>query len=121
MKILRISGHFAQMWDDPVHIRVIGEGDSLSCLEDVNIRCIWPFDNADEPTPVPDESVNHFSLAFLVTWNSTQILITSDIDSSAEKKIALRYGKSLQSQIMVVPHHGSAGSVNENLFRVYQA
>ncbi|HON11027.1 MAG TPA: hypothetical protein PLE24_09185 [Chitinispirillaceae bacterium] len=102
----------------PVCIRTVSEGDTIGGLDDVSIRCIWPPDSIDESFPVRDEYVNRYSLAFLIQHFNTQVVITSDIDSVAQRMIAVSYGTSLKSDIAVVAHHGSAGSVS-SLFSGY--
>ena len=54
-------------------------------------------------------------MVFLVKNGLTRALITSDIDTCAERELSRRVNAgfaSLASDIMVVPHHGSAGSLD---------
>jgi competence protein ComEC len=102
-------------WVKPITIRTICKGDTLKYFENIEIRCIWPPDSSNTPLPVTDEYVNTYSLVFLVRYHNTQVLISSDIDSTAANIIAVQNKQALRSEILVVPHHGSGGSLSHNL------
>lgn len=99
-------------WPERIKIRTICEGDTVGDLPDVEILCIWPPSSISDSFPVQDLSINKYSLVFRVTYQKTSILITSDIDSASAFSTAISYKESLHSDILVVPHHGSAGSLN---------
>lgn len=94
----------------PIVSNVAG-GDLLSVIPGVTIECLWPPRDTVLSQPVEGLDINRFSLCFQVRYGATSVLITSDIDSVAQKAIAERYGWSLRSDLFVVPHHGSAGAV----------
>jgi beta-lactamase superfamily II metal-dependent hydrolase len=48
-----------------------------------------------------------------VRYGGTTVIITSDIDTMAERSLAEGFGYRLASDIIVVPHHGSAGSADD--------
>jgi competence protein ComEC len=81
-------------------------------LDGVSVECIWPPRDLAISAPVIDDYKNRYSLAFMVRFGSNAVLVTSDIDTLAERQLAASYGFSLMSDIVVVPHHGSAGSVD---------
>jgi competence protein ComEC len=77
----------------------------------------WQWDGVDfrilYPSPEeinPASSDNNLSCVLQVTTPSHQILLTGDIEAPAEAKLISRYGKQLQSSILVLPHHGSKTS-----------
>ena len=102
-------------WKKGITCKIIGEGERLDYLEGVDIQCIWPFDFQEE-YPCSELLTNYYSLVFLLKYNLSQIIITSDIDSAAGQMISVKYGTTLMSDIMIVPHHGSAYSVNSTFF-----
>lgn len=99
-------------WTKKITIRVVCDGDTLGYLPETYIRCLWPPSELIDSFPVQSTSINRYSLVFRVNFGGTDVLISSDIDSSAAVSIALIYKESLASDILVVPHHGSAGSLN---------
>jgi beta-lactamase superfamily II metal-dependent hydrolase len=99
-------------WGARVRFRTIGQGDTMANLSGVTVQCIWPPKNLPIATPISDDYKNTYSLCFIVRYQSNSVLITSDIDTVAERALAARYGFSLMSDIIVVPHHGSSGSVD---------
>ncbi|MDO5576266.1 MAG: MBL fold metallo-hydrolase [Fibrobacter sp.] len=102
-------------WSKGITCKVIREGEKLDYLDEVDIECIWPFES-QSPKPCSDQQTNYYSMVFLLRHNLTQVIITSDIDSSAGQLISMKYGKTLMSDIMVIPHHGSRYSVNRTFF-----
>lgn len=99
-------------WAARVRFRTIGQGDTMANLNGVTVQCVWPPKDLAITTPVSDDYKNTYSLCFIARYQSNSVLITSDIDTVAEQALAATYGFSLLSDIIVVPHHGSSGSVN---------
>lgn len=99
-------------WNKKIIIRVICEGDTLGYLPQTYIRCIWPPSRINESLPLHLASINRYSLVFLINFWGNDVLITSDIDSSTALSIANLYKESLDCNILIIPHHGSAGSLN---------
>ncbi len=97
---------------EEIKIRTICSGDTLGGLDNVKVTCIWPPENISCEIPLEDQFVNRFSLAFLVQHGNTQVIITSDIDSVAQSKIASSFGSLLKSDIQIIPHHGSSSSAS---------
>lgn len=92
-------------------IRCILQGDSIDLLRNIIIHCIWPPEGKSDSLPFNGDMKNRYSLAFTVSNHNTSIVISSDIDSTAAGKLARDYGKELHSDLLVVPHHGSDGSL----------
>ena len=53
---------------------------------------------------------NNNSCVIKVIAGNDSILLTGDIESEAEQNLVKEYGSRLQSQILIVPHHGSKTS-----------
>jgi competence protein ComEC len=90
----------------------IAQGDTLPLLADTHIECLWPPYGIGMDT-MPDSLKNRYSLCFRISHGGNSILVTSDIDTFSERNMSSYYGFSMSSDIIVVPHHGSAGSVDE--------
>jgi competence protein ComEC len=99
-------------WNKKNIIRVICEGDTLGFLPQTYIRCIWPPCGLNESLPLHSELINRYSLVFILNFRGNDVLITSDIDSSTALSIANGYKESLNCNILIFPHHGSAGSLS---------
>jgi competence protein ComEC len=102
----------AGCWATRLRFRTIHQGDTLAFLPEVTIECLWPpVDPADELTRDSTLAVNRLSVCCALRYRTTSALITSDIDSIAARGIYRRYGIALHSEILVLPHHGSRGSL----------
>jgi len=103
---------FVPQWRNRIRFRVVSAHDTLALLDDVELLCLWPHDTSGDSLFAPDSLMNRLSMAFLVTKGMTRVLITSDIDTCAEHELSLSEGHGLAAGLMVVPHHGSAGSLD---------
>jgi beta-lactamase superfamily II metal-dependent hydrolase len=107
-----------QKWGKPIYFRTISQDDTMLIEDVVKIRCLWPprqeLGNQGEFEP------NRYSLVFLITHGYSTILISSDIDSVACEEVFNRYGGQIQSDLFVVPHHGSIFSYNYSFFSSVQ-
>ncbi|MGC8778303.1 MAG: ComEC/Rec2 family competence protein, partial [Candidatus Caldatribacteriaceae bacterium] len=59
---------------------------------------IWSF-------PVTGETLNDQALVYLVVFPGISILVTGDIEEGGIEKL-LHYGKAVEAEIVVLPHHG---------------
>lgn len=81
-------------------------GDSVEGFKNVEINFLGPPDNF-----YGGESVlNNNSAVMLVTYGQSAFLFTGDIERRAENDIVRIYGNSIASDVLKVPHHGSASS-----------
>ncbi|MDR2694451.1 MAG: hypothetical protein LBB74_09605 [Chitinispirillales bacterium] len=107
----------AAAWANRIKFKSCVRGDTLRTLgAAVEIVCLWPPRGLNMETPLPDNMKNHCSLVFSIRHGSARALITSDIDAAAMTEIAAHSRYDLRAQILSVPHHGSAGSVNPLFF-----
>lgn len=62
--------------------------------------------------PLPDRAFqgNDASCVLQISNGGQGILLTGDIESPAERALVRRYGKQLETPVLVVPHHGSRTS-----------
>ncbi len=71
------------------------------------IQKLWP----PEPSAAT-LSDNNLSTVSRIQWNAAAVLLCSDIESSAQRQIMARAGRS-QAQIVIAPHHGSTATADE--------
>lgn len=90
-------------WRTKVVFLVIKKGMTLDLLNNVRVDCLWPPE--DSPFAFSDEP-NLNSLVFNIIYGRTRCFISSDIDSSVQN-LLITDPVNLQSDIMVVSHHGS--------------
>ena len=112
----------AGVWSDRIKFHLYSRGDSVKLFNSVNIICLWPPSSKDierdidQELPLNGIMRNRLSLVFSVAHGHSRALVTSDIDSIAMSAIAAHSGYDLRAQLLVVPHHASAGSVNTLFF-----
>lgn len=74
----------------------------------------WQWDGVTfeilHPETMITQKRNDHSCVLQVRAGHQSILLTGDIESKSEHKILARYGKQLQSTVLLVPHHGSSTS-----------
>jgi competence protein ComEC len=107
-RILAQSG----AWASRVRFRRVAQGDTVGGLDGVRAECLWPPRVTGPALPLSGEERNRYSLVFLLTHGACRALLTGDIDTVALDSLAFTYGWGLQAQILVAPHHGSAGGVH---------
>ncbi|MFP4013934.1 MAG: ComEC/Rec2 family competence protein [Chitinispirillaceae bacterium] len=103
-------------WSENIRFEFCFQNDTLRLLDSVLIICLWPPEEIGVPLPLDGADRNRYSLVFMVEHGADRVLITSDIDSWAQRRIAKEYTNSLSAQVMIAPHHGSAGSVYSTFF-----
>jgi competence protein ComEC len=103
-------------WRTRIRFSVISARDTLALLGDVTFRCLWPPDTTGDSLFKVDSLLNRYSAVFLISKGLTRALVTSDIDTNAERALCLREGTGLASDVFVVPHHGSGGSLDPEFY-----
>lgn len=78
-------------------------------ISGVKVEMLNPLgESKDSYTPMGDNrAVNNRSLVLKMTYNSKSILLTGDIEEETENRLVEKYGKKLESDVLLVPHHGS--------------
>lgn len=72
----------------------------------VEFAYLWPVSREDGDD-------NERSCVLSIKSGSRRVLLAGDIGSAAESRLLERYGAQLNAEILLVPHHGSAGSSSE--------
>lgn len=71
----------------------------------------WQWDGVSftvlSPKTAKGLSGNNLSCVLQVKAGSHSLLLTGDIERRAELRLVSRYGRSLKSEVLVAPHHGS--------------
>jgi len=107
----------AAAWSSTLRFHTVAQGDTLALLDNVYVACLWPpRDSASNQWITDNFDKNRFSLCFKLVHGNTSVLITSDIDTIAAEKLTATYTRTLSSDIVVVPHHGSRGSLHARFY-----
>jgi competence protein ComEC len=94
---------------------------SAQCLAGLN----WEWDGVRfeilHPDGTRDWKGNNASCVLAVRSGTGQLLLTGDIEAAAEASLIAHYSKRLTSQVVTVPHHGSASSSGKDFIKMTQA
>jgi competence protein ComEC len=93
-----------------VPIRTVVSGAQMSA-GDIAWRVLWPPADIDpatsDDTAAEGSPVNDASVVIAVEVHGLRVLLTGDIEPSAQEAL-LRAGTDLAADVLKVPHHGSA-------------
>lgn len=108
----RVTDHLSEIMPDSL----IWQGDIESCHAGQH----WQWDNVSFKVlhPVQDTYLtgNNASCVLMIEvpahgqYPQRKILLTGDIERGAEGLLVKQYGQRLKADVLVVPHHGSAGA-----------
>lgn len=85
---------------------LIRAGDAIDLDASVDIRVLWPVE------PELNGNLNDNSLVIKLVYGQTTFLFPGDVGEGAEEALVRRYGESLESGILKVPHHGLGPSAS---------
>ncbi|MEN6376052.1 MAG: DNA internalization-related competence protein ComEC/Rec2 [Smithella sp.] len=100
-------------------IRIIRLSDQTTPkkIGNVEINFLWP---PHRPQPAAaefsDDDINESSLVFQLKYGKISFLVTGDISAAIEDML-VRSGKDLRSDVLFVPHHGSAHSSSSEFIK----
>ena len=81
----------------------------------------WHWDGVDftmlHPNNILPKKLNQQSCVLKISSANGSVLLTGDIDSKIEEILVKTYGKKLQANILLVPHHGSKTSSAVNFLQ----
>lgn len=85
-----------------------GEGLILDSASERKVVTLWP-PNDEQATTVPANDMNNMSLVMKYKRQDTGVgvLFTGDIEQETEEKLVDLYGKKLDSDVLILPHHGA--------------
>lgn len=88
--------------------RIVKPGEQIALARDVDLEILWP-----PPTgPPTDLSSNDSGIVAKLWYAGKSILITGDIEEIAQREL-LKNPQSLQSDVLIAPHHGSSESTTD--------
>ncbi len=85
-----------------VQIVRLRAGQKVSLTGKTTVEILWP------PTDIPELDVNNCSLVLRVGCGGKNAIIPGDIGEPAETYLAKLLPEKIQSDVLILPHHGSA-------------
>jgi len=89
----------------------------LNLSSSANIKILWPNEQIAKNEDLSD---NDKSLVSLIEFAGTEILLCSDIEKFAQREL-LRLYPDLKADVVVVPHHGSVNTLEDNFLEKLDA
>jgi len=99
--------------EEKIPSRAVDRGDALK-IGALRMEVLGP---PAFPSKRGIESENGKSVVLRLAYGRTEILLPGDVEKSAEGDLVRTYGKQLRSEIVKVPHHGSATSSTQPFVR----
>ncbi len=91
--------------------------EDLNLSSSANIKILWPNEQIGKNEDLSD---NDKSLVSLIEFAGTEILLCSDIEKFAQREL-LRLYPDLKADVVVVPHHGSVNTLEDNFLEKLDA
>jgi beta-lactamase superfamily II metal-dependent hydrolase len=64
------------------------------------------------------DDYDHLSYVLMVTYQGKKILLGGDATKEVWEELIARYGKNLQSDVLLAPNHGSANHISKEILEV---
>jgi len=91
--------------------------EDLNLSSSANIKILWPNEQIGKNEDLSD---NDKSLVSLIEFAGTEILLCSDIEKFAQREL-LRLYPDLKADVVIVPHHGSVNTLEDNFLEKLDA
>ncbi len=91
--------------------------EDLNLSSSANIKILWPNEQIGKNEDLGD---NDKSLVSLIEFAGTKVLLCSDIEKFAQREL-LRLYPDLKADVVIVPHHGSANTLEDNFLEKLDA
>ncbi|MEX2569797.1 MAG: DNA internalization-related competence protein ComEC/Rec2 [Gemmatimonadota bacterium] len=95
--------------------RAVRSGRTLE-LDDVRFDFLWP----DAEMVDVSEDANQISAVVRVTYGNFELLLTGDVGVEVEEVLVQRYGRTLESDLLKLGHHGSSTSTSDSFLEAVE-
>lgn len=106
--------YMAEASERGIPVREVGTGDLIGNDPALPMLVVSP----DEDLPARDP--NNQSVAVMVLYGNSRLLLTGDAEKEAESRMARRFGSFLASDLLKAGHHGSRTSSNVDFLNAVQ-
>ena len=108
---------FLRNWLNQNGLEIEPLGKNLNISKRVNIKILWPNEKICQNEQLGD---NDKSAVLLIEFAGNEILLCSDIEKFAQRQL-LQFFPNLKPEVIVVPHHGSANTLEHNFLEKLKA
>jgi len=110
------TAEFLRDWLNEKGFEINPVGEEIN-TGDAKIKVIWPNKGYTDTEQLSD---NDKSLVYLIEFSGKRVLLCSDIEKFAQRQLMQLY-PDLKTDIVVVPHHGSAGTLDTDFLENLEA
>lgn len=108
-----VRNFFKSLAERNVAYQPVTKGHTIQLEKDLTLEVLYPFGEftvGEGDNPQENEWLNNTSVVFKLKYKNKSFLLTGDIHQAVEFDLIDEYGKKLESDVMLVPHHGASSS-----------
>lgn len=94
-----------------IPVQRLARSDELT-LGKMKYSVLWPGEDRK------NLDLNNASLVLRLEWRENTLLLTGDLEKTAERKLCVLEGKGLEADVLKVPHHGGSSSAHKDFLAV---
>lgn len=100
-----VKKYYTVMKNKQVSLKIPTQNEVIDLGDQTHIRFLTPLPKFENT-----KNLNNSSLVFLLSFGSTKMIFTGDMEKELERALVVEYKSDLKAQILKSPHHGSSTS-----------